>query len=565
MIEYPGPEVKRGTHRSMGRTEDRRKLVRQTASVALPTLMSRILGYLRDLLQAFFLGTGSSADAFTIAFAIPSLLRRLTAEGAMNAAFVPTFTVMKKEKSRPELWRFAKVFFFDFALVMAVVAALGIVFAPAFVRVIALGFRDAEGVRNLTIVLTRTMFPYIILVSLSAVAGGILNAHGRFFIPASASILFNIGIITAVALLAKGAREPAFVFAGGVLAGGALQLGIQIPALKKEGMKFSLGLSFVHPAVRRVAALMVPGILGASVYQINFIVSRLIATSLERGSASALYYASRIEELTLGLFSIALSVVLLPMFSEQAAALNRDEMKKTVGFSLRLIALVAIPAAAGLIVLHKSIIRILFERGAFDSQSTLMSSTCLLFFALGLPFISGVKIVVPVFFSLKDTTSPVVIGSGVLVLNIGLSLILMGPLRVGGLALALSLSQIINFAALFIWMERKIGRVEKRRLAETGLKASFAAGGMAGGLLLVRPVLNSPGAPIVKEALFLAGVIVLGVCFYGAILRLISPEEARNLQTVLFRKRKERGEPGLLGRESNSKGEEPGLRRPGRK
>src|SRR5512137_2312429 len=432
MIEYRDPKVKRPRGPEMPgpmeHEERKHRLIRSTAAVAGPTLVSRLLGYVRDLLQAYFLGTGDSADAFTIAYTIPNLFRRLTGEGAMTPAFVPTFTELKQDRPRPGLWGFGNAFFWDLALIMALTTVLGVVFAPGLVKVIAYGFGDVAGKWGLTIFMTRVMFPYLFFITLAALASGILNSFGRFFVPASTPILFNIAIIAAVTGWARDASEPALVFAAGVVIGGILQLALQVPFLWKEGMRFTLGLSLRDPTVGPVGRLMVPGIFGAGVYQVNFALSRMIASGLEEGSASALYYASRIEELTLGLFSIALAAALLPAFSEQAAARDTGEMKRTLGFSLKLTAVVTFPAAAGLIALNRPIIRTLFERGMFGRDSTSTSAACLLFFALGLPFVSGVKVVAPAFFSLKDTRTPVVIGIAVMAVNTAVSLLLMGPL-----------------------------------------------------------------------------------------------------------------------------------------
>ena len=527
----------------MQRGEQSRRLLRSTASVAVPTLVSRLLGYVRDLLQAYFLGTGNSADAFTIAFTIPNLFRRLTGEGAMTAAFVPTFTEVKAKSDRRELWRFGNYAFYDLALAMAALTILGVLFAPGLVKVIAHGFKGVEGKWDQTIAMTRLMFPYLFFISLAALASATLNSFRRFFVPASTPILFNLAVIASAALLARGSSQPALTFCYGVLAGGALQLLVQVPFLWKEGMRFTFGLSFRHSGVRRVAALMVPGVLGASVYQVNFALSRMIASGLERGSTAALYYSSRIEELTLGLFSIALAVALLPAFSEHAAARDLPEMKKTLGFSLKLTSYVTFPAAAGLVVLSRPIIRVLFERGKFDAESTALSAACLLFFALGLPFVSAVKMVAPAFFSLKDTRSPVIVGVGVMAVNIGLSLALMGRLRVGGLALALSLSQVVNFAALFVWLEKKIGVMDKRDLALPAAKALSASLLMAGVLRLLRPAIDSPTVPFLRQAAALGGAIVLGIGLYGLFLRLISPKDARELAAVVFHAAR-KGNPG---------------------
>lgn len=306
-------------------------------------------------------------------------------------------------------------------------------------------------------------------------------------------------------------------------------------------MRFRPALSFRHPAVRKVGRLMLPGVFGAGVYQINFALSRMIASGLETGSAAALYYASRIEELTLGLFSIALAAVLLPAFSEQAAMRDVGEMKRTLGFSLKLTAAVTLPAAAGLAALNEPIIRILFERGKFDEGSTAMSAACLLFFALGLPFISGVKVLAPAFFSLKDTRTPVIAGIAVMAVNLAGALLLMGRLRVGGLALALSLSQILNFVLLFVWLERRIGPMEKTPLAAVMGKSLAASVIMGAVLRLSWPALGIEKAAFAVQAAALIAAILLGILLYAGLTRLLGPRDFENLA-------------GLLRRSSSGKG-----------
>ena len=516
--------------------DDRKhRLIRSTAAVAAPTLVSRLLGYVRDLLQAYYLGTGHNADAFTIAYTIPNLFRRLTGEGAMTPAFIPTFTELKRDRPRSGLWAFGNAVFWDLVLVMAVATALGVLCAPGLVKIIAYGFRDVAGKWGLTIFMTRIMFPYLFFITLAALASGILNSFGRFFVPASTPILFNLAVIIAVAARAGSSREPALVFAAGVVLGGFLQLAIQIPFLWKEGMRFTFAPSFRDPAVRRVGRLMLPGVFGASVYQVNFALSRMIASGLEKGSTSALYYASRIEELSLGLFSIALAAALLPAFSEQVAARAIDEMKRTLGFSLKLTAIVSFPAAAGLMALNAPIMRTLFERGAFDAASTSVAASCLVFFAVGLPFVSGVKVVAPAFFSLKDTRTPVVIGAAVVLVNTALSLLLMGRLRVGGLALALSLSQVLNFVLLLAWLERKVGPTEKGRWMAGAAKAAAAAAAMGAVLRLAWPLLGVDGASFAARAAALLGAIVAGIVLYLGLLRLISPADLKSVVRLLKR------------------------------
>jgi len=514
-----------------------RRLIRSTLSMTLPTVLSRILGYFRDMLQAKFLGTGKGMDAFIIASLIPNLLRRLTAEGAMTAAFIPVFAQEKKDKSRDELWTFANAFFFDLTLILTVLTVLGIVFAPILVKIIAFGYGRVPGKWELTIILTKIMFPYIFLISLAALAMAVLNSFQKFVVPAFTPVLFNLAIITAALFFAENAGEPAYVFAVGVVLGGLLQLGIQIPFLRRQGMTFKFGISFTHPAVKKVARLMIPGIFGAGIYQINMLISRMIATSLEDGSVSSLYYASRIEELTLGLFAIALSIALFPTLSDLAARKDIEGMKKTLKYSFKLIFLVTFPAMAGLIVLNKPIIQVLFQRGAFDAQSTAMSAWCLLFFAFGLPFISGTKILAPMFYSLKDTKTPVVVAFFVMISYIGSSLFLMGPLRAGGIALALSLSSLINFVALFYLLEKKLGRIEKKDLFISALKSALSAVVMAGAIWIFIDQFDFEKLVFIEKSSVVLAAILGGVIVYLIMNLLFKHEDLKSLKQAFSKEK----------------------------
>lgn len=505
-----------------------RRMLRSTLAVSVPTLISRVFGYLRDLLQAYYLGTEKHMDEFAIAFLIPNLLRRLTAEGAMTAAFIPVFTQYKQEKKKEELWRFANAFFFDLTLVMAAVAVLGVLLAPILVKLIAMGFH--AGQTELTVLLTRIMFPYIFFVSLAALIMAILNCFHKFFVPAFTPVLFNLAIITIALIFAGRVREPALLFAVGVVVGGALQLAFQIPFVWRKGMRFKPLLSFTHPAVRKVARLMIPGIFGAGIYQINMAISRAIATGLGRGSVSSLYYSSRIQELTLGLFSIALGIALLPNLSEMAVKRDFAGMHRTLVFSLKMIILITFPAAVGLLVLNRPIIQALFEYGAFDARSTAMTSSCLVFFAVGLPFVSAVKILAPAFYSLKDTRTPVVVGAFVTVVYIGMSLALMRPFQVAGIALALSISSLFNMSALFLLLERKIGRIEKSGLAAVGLRTALASAVMGGAVWGFIRAVDFTGRALPARLAGLAGAILLGILAYTLGSLLFNRDEFQQLR-----------------------------------
>ncbi len=525
----------------MKRESGNRRLLRSTLAVSVPTFLSRILGYVRDLIQANYMGTGKGMDAFTIAFLIPNLLRRLTAEGAMTAAFIPVFTQIKSRETRDKLWRFANAFFFDLTLVMAVLTLLGVLLSPLLVRLLAGGYAEVPGKLELTIVLTRIMFPYIFLVSLAALVMAVLNSFHKFFVPAFTPVLFNLAIIGAAALWAGRVDEPAYVFAGGVIVGGILQLAFQIPYAWRQGMRFQPLLTFTHPAVRKVGRLMIPGIFGAGIYQINVSISRMIASTLEEGSVASLYYSSRIQELTLGLFSIALSVALLPTLSELAARKDIPEMKRTLQFSLKMITFITFPATLGLLILHRPIVQVLFQYGRFSSLSTDMTASCLLYFALAIPALSGVKVVVPAFFSLKDTRTPVIVAFFTMFIYIACSLWLMGPLRVAGIALALAISSLINFISLYVLLERKIGVMPKRNTLFFALKAAIFAAAMAAVIRIFFLRFPFSTAATLEKIGILLATILVGIAVYLGLNLIFSRNEVSSLRQV-FSKRDQAGE-----------------------
>lgn len=521
----------------MEQKDQNRRVLRSTFVMASPTFLSRVLGLFRDILQAKFMGTSDSMDAFSMGYLIPNLLRRLTAEGAMTAAFIPIFTQTKKEKSKEELWKFANAFFYDLTMIMAVLMVLGMVFSPLLVRIIAPGFGEVPGKWELTAVLNRIMFPYIFLISLAALAMAILNSFHKFFVPAFTPVLFNLSIIIAALFFAQKAEEPAFVFAVGVVIGGVLQLAFQLPFLWKNGMRFKFGLSFSHPAVRKVGKLMVPGLFGAGIIQINYAISRMLASYLEEGSVSSLYFASRVQELTLGLFAIGLSIALLPTFSEQALHKDISGMKRTLVFSFKFIFFITLPAMVGLLVLNRPIIQVLLERGLFGAQSTAMTSRCLFYFAFGLPFISGVKILSPAFYSFKDIKTPVIVSFFVMITYVGLSLLLMKPLRVGGIALALSLSSVFNLIALFFLLEKKIGRIEKKEFVISGLKSAFSAGLMGIVVWFFIRQFDFSRLVFLKQLGILSAAVALGIVVYVLLSLLFSHEDVKSLKDVLAREK----------------------------
>ena len=511
-----------------------RELLQSTAMITAPTFISRILGYVRDMLQAFFMGTGSGADAFTIAFVIPNLLRSLTAEGSMTAAFIPTFTRVKKHGPTERTQDFTNAMFYSLAVVVAGLTLLGILTAPLLVKAIASGYQFVPGKMGLTVSLLRIMFPYILFLSLAALCSAILNSHFKFGLAAASSIFFNLAMIATIFLLARRTEDPAYAFALGVIVGGLCQFLVQIPAVRKLGFSLRPRLGFQDEAVRKVGRLMLPGIFGLGIFQINLALSRMLASGLAEGSVSALYYATRVAEFSLGLFSIAVAKALLPTLSLQAADDDIEALKKTLAFSLKFLAVVTIPAATGLILLARPIIQVLFERGAFGPESTSLTASALVFFSLGLPFSSGNMVLKKGFFSLQDTKTPVIVAGVSVVFYLSSSLFLMRLMGIGGLALGLALTEILYFLLLWTLLQKKIGRILRLDFLAVILKMLFCAGCMGVVLYLLQQA-TPASTDFWQRLALLLGQIAAGLAAYGLAALVFIRKELRMLR-ALFKK-----------------------------
>src|SRR5262245_31537882 len=355
--------------------EGDRRLIRAAGTMSAMTALSRVTGYLRDLLQALVLGAANSSDAFVIAYRIPNLLRRLVAEGALTSAFVPTFARYMKEGDDERMWRFAASVLYALTLALVVIVAVGVLLSPLLVGALAWGYGDQEGKVALTIALNRLMWPYIFFISLAALASAILNAFGSFGLPAFTPVLLNLSIIACALALRDRFPDPSYAFGVGVLIGGALQLVVQVPSLVRRGFRWRPPRPPDRAGVREVARLMGPRVFGVGITQINLVVDSQFATSLRPGSASFLYYANRVTELTLGIFGISLSTVLLSSLSRAAAEGDRTRVVETLSTAVRLLLFVTVPATIGLVVLRQPIIHVLFERGRFDAADTALTAS----------------------------------------------------------------------------------------------------------------------------------------------------------------------------------------------
>ena len=455
----------------------KKHIIKSAGIIGFATVISRLLGFLRDILIAGFFGTRMYAQAFVVAFRIPNMLRDLIGEGATNAAFVPVLSEYLETKKREEFWHLANVLLNVILIVLSVVSLLGIFLSPVIVRFMAPGFiSDSEKFR-VTVQLTRLMFPYVLLVGLFAYSMGILNSLKHFSMPAFAPAILNISIILC-AVLKQGSVTA---LAEGVLIGGVIQLVVQIPVLAAKGfVPFQKGL--YHPAVKKIGVLLVPRILGSCVYQISIFINTMLASLsniVGEGGVAALYYANRIFQFPLAIFGIAVAQAALPTMSRQALEAGLDRLKATLSFSLKAVNFIMIPSSLGLIVLARPITSALFERGMFDNYSTVITAQALLFYSIGLFSYAGIKILVSCFYSLKDTFTPVKIASVSLILNILLNVIFMFPLKVSGLALATSFSAAFNFFSLFFVLRKKIGALGGYEILNSFIRVLAAGLAMA--------------------------------------------------------------------------------------
>ncbi len=460
---------------------DKKQILKSASLITAITIVSRVLGYVRDQRVTLLLGTSLAADSFVLAYRIPNLLRRLVGEGSMTASFIPVFTSYLADKPREEVWDFANRLFWTLALLLSILAVGGMLFSPQIIRFFTV-FGSAPQKWDQAVALNRIMFPYVFFIGLSALSMAILNCFHVFGLPASTPILLNISVITfSTSLVWRAIGDPARSLGYGVLVGGTLQLLMQIPALVRHGMNFNLGFSLQHPGIRAVGRLMVPGFFGIGIYQINFFVDTIFTTAakMPSGSVTAIYVADRVMELVLGGYAIAVATAILPMMSHQAAVHDYEAMKKTFAFSLRIVSYITVPAAVGLVVLRVPIIRVLFEHGQFRAASTDLTARALLYYALGLPAFAAIKLIVPGFYSTQDTRTPVVVAAYALVANFALNALFLKSFfqtfQNGGPALATSIAAYFNFLMLFTVFRQRFGRLGTFALLQSLLKIALSS------------------------------------------------------------------------------------------
>ncbi len=490
--------------------------------VSIAVFGSRILGLVREAVFAHLFGAGMASDAFRAAFKIPNLLRDLFAEGALSTAFVTTFSKKLEKEGDAPAWRLANlVFTFQF-LVLLVLTGLGIAFAPRVVWLIAGGM--APETSNLAAQLARVMFPFIMLVSAAAVMMGLLNAKGRFGLPAAASMFFNLGSILA-GVLCGWLIDPNFginaIFgmAIGVLVGGALQLGVQVPAALRAGFRFHWAWDTKDEGFRDVLRLLGPAVIGASAVQVNVLVNTNFASQVGTGAISWLEYAFRLMQFPIGLLGVAIATVTLPLVSRDAARSDLGAFRGNLARSVRLVFALTIPAAAGLALLAEPIIALVFERGGrFVASDTAATALALRAYSVGLAGYAAIKVLAPGFYALGRPEVPLRVSLFGIVLNAGMNAVMLFVFHMGhaGLALSTSLVALLNFAQLAFAMRTQLGGFGGRLLAGTFLRVGAATALMGAVICGLDTMLLPPAGGLLGEAARTLGLVGAGgLCYLG--------------------------------------------------
>lgn len=437
------------------------KLLRSTATVSAMTLISRIFGFLRDVVIARYFGATGATDAFIVALRVPNLLRRWFAEGSFSLAFVPVLNEYRERTGEDDLRALVDATAGALLAVVTVVAGLGMLFAPAFVYLFAFGLAEDPALFGLASEMLRITFPYALFIALTAMAGGILNTFGRFAVPAFTPVLLNVALIAAAIWLAPFFAEPIVALAWGVFAAGILQLAFQLPALARLGLLRVPVVRLSHPGVRKIGRLMVPTLIGSSVAQLNILVDTQIASWITTGAISWLYYSDRLLEFPLGVFGIAISTVILPSLARRHAGGDAAGFTRTLDWGLRAGSLIALPAALGLGLTAAPVVATLFTYGAFGQEDLFMTAASVAGYAVGLPAYVQIKILAPAFYSRQDTRTPVKIAIVALLSNVVLNLAFVAILMRfpvapphAGLALASSASAYLNAGLLYRALRR---------------------------------------------------------------------------------------------------------------
>ncbi len=514
------------------------RLARSAGLFGLATITSRILGLVRDQVITYYFGAGNAADAFRVAGRIPNLVRDLFAEGAMSAAFVPTFTRQLTLHGRDRAWALASSVINSLVLVTGVLVLAGIVFAEPLVRTFAAEFSSVPGKLELTVHLTRIMLPFLTLVAVAAALMGMLNSLGHFFVPALSPAMFNVAVVAASVLFIPWAPAlgvaPITIVALGTVLGGIGQLAIQWPPLRREGFRYRPAIDFRDEGLHRVLLLMGPGTIGMAATQMNVFVNTVLATGEGTGAVTFLDLAFRLMYLPIGLFGVSIATAATPAISRMVAAGDTGQIRSTLAGALALMLLLNVPAMLGLIVLAQPIVAVIFEHGQFTRADTLATAAALQFYALGLVGYSIVRIVSPTFYALQKSRIPVMVSAGSVVVNVSLNVWLVGVMGYRGLALGTSITALLN-ASLQLWLlRRELHGLDGARLMASLIRIAAASAAMTAAAWGANTMLMVwlPGQALVPQVIRLVlsiGAAILTLALAAQVLRIPEFGEARDL------------------------------------
>ena len=527
---------------------EQQNVTRSARTVSLAILGSRVLGLVREQVLAALFGASREFDAFVTAFRIPNLLRDLFAEGALSAAFVTTFSQKLSTEGDKSAWRLANIVLNALIIILGLITVVGIILAPWLVRLIAPGFSEIPGKTELTIRLTRIMFPFLLMIAIAALAMGILNAKHRFGVPASASMMFNVGSILgglafAFLLAPNFLHDPAMAgrammgMAIGTLIGGAAQWLIQVPSLRRVGYRYEATLNWRDPGFRHVMNLLGPSVIGTAAVQINIFVNNWFASYFENGAVSLLNCAFRLVQFPIGVFGVAIATAALPTISAQVARGDIAQFRATLSRAIRLAMFLCLPAACGLVVLAHPIIAVIYQHGRFTPEAAARTALCLQAYAIGLTGYAAIKVLAPAFYAFGDSRTPMYVAFFSVVVNVALNSFFTLKLHWGapGLAFATSIVALTNIVLLLFFMRRKIQRFELATLLRSLVKIAAASAVMSAAALLTHQALAAHRYVDLAVSIGAAVLVFSGCC------KLLRVEEFSELLGALKLSRRQTG------------------------
>jgi putative peptidoglycan lipid II flippase len=525
--------MKPDTVSASGHSPERRRegLARHAGVTGVATLASRVLGLARDQVLAWFFGASNEMDAFVVAFRVPNLVRDLFAEGAMSAAFVPTFTRQLTLKGKADAWRLANNVLTALLLATGALVVLGIAFARPLIEMYAGDFASVPGKLELTVRLTRVMLPFLTMVAVAAAMMGMLNSLHHYFVPALSPAMFNVativGAFVLVPVMPPLGLPPIMAIAFAALAGGLGQIAIQWPSLRREGFRYAPMFDPRDPVLRRVLILMGPGTIGLAATQVNLFVNTLLATSQGTGAASWLTYAFRLMYLPIGLFGVSIGTAVLPAVSRHAAVGDTAGIRNTVSRGLGMMLLLNVPATVGLFVLATPIVQLLFERGRFLPVDTAATAAAARFYAIGLVGYSAVRIASPTFYAIGDSRVPAMVSGGAIAVNVIASVALVRAIGFRGLALGTSIASIANGAGLVWLLRRRLGSLDGRRLSVTFVKVAASSAVMAIAAVAIQHAMVrvAPGSRLAAQLLRLGTSIGGGMAALAGAAKILRVDE----------------------------------------